>query len=72
MRQISSCGKSLMELYEWGWIKKIPRIAVINADGANTLNILYNGKFEEKVVLCFPKTLTSLEISVKRAEVFPL
>jgi len=45
---ISSCGKSLMELYEWGWIKKIPRIAVINADGANTLNILYNGKFEEK------------------------
>ncbi|GIS74089.1 MAG: hypothetical protein CM1200mP11_3040 [Nitrosopumilaceae archaeon] len=27
----SSCGKALMELYEWGWIKKIPRIAVINA-----------------------------------------
>ena len=22
----SSCGKALMELYEWGWIKKIPRI----------------------------------------------
>ncbi len=21
----SSCGKALMELYEWGWIKKIPR-----------------------------------------------
>ena len=29
----SSCGKCLMELYEWGWIKKIPRIAVINAEG---------------------------------------
>ena len=42
----SSCGKCLMELYEWGWIKKIPRIAVINADGANTLDVLYNGKFE--------------------------
>ncbi|MBT7780755.1 MAG: pyridoxal-phosphate dependent enzyme, partial [Nitrosopumilus sp.] len=22
----SSCGKALMELYQWGWIKKIPRI----------------------------------------------
>jgi threonine synthase len=43
----SSCGKSLMELYEWGWIKKIPRIAVVNSDGANTLHTLYNGKFED-------------------------
>ena len=42
----SSCGKAIMELYEWGWIKKIPRIAVINAEGANTLDVLYNGKFE--------------------------
>ncbi len=45
----SSCGKAIMELYEWGWIKKIPRIAVINADGANTLDDLYNGKFGEKL-----------------------
>ncbi len=43
----SSCGKCLMELYEWGWIKKIPRIAVINAEGANTLDVLYNGKFDD-------------------------
>ncbi len=35
-----------MELIEWGWIKKIPRIAVINSDGASTLSDLYNGKFE--------------------------
>jgi len=42
----SSCGKCLMELYEWNWIKKIPRIAVINAEGANTLYQLYNGHFE--------------------------
>ena len=41
----SSCGKALMELYDWGWIKKIPRIAVINAEGASTLSDLYNGKF---------------------------
>jgi threonine synthase len=39
----SSCGKALMELYEWGWIKKIPRIAVINSEGASTLSDLYNG-----------------------------
>ena len=44
----SSCGKALMELYEWGWIKKIPRIAVINASGANTLYRLFNGHFENK------------------------
>lgn len=42
----SSCGKALMELHEWGWIKKIPRIAVINSEGASTLSDLYNGKFE--------------------------
>lgn len=42
----SSCGKALMELYEWGWIKKIPRIAVINSEGASTLSDLYNGGFE--------------------------
>jgi len=44
----SSCGKSLIELHKWGWIKKIPRIAVINAEGANTLYQLYNGKFENE------------------------
>jgi threonine synthase len=42
----SSCGKALMELYEWGWIKNIPRIAVINSEGACTLSDLYNGKFQ--------------------------
>jgi len=44
----SSCGKSLIELYNWGWIKKIPKIVVVNADGANTLYNLYNGKFESE------------------------
>ncbi len=43
----TSCGKSLIELYEWRWIKKIPRIAVVNSEGANTLYTLYNGKFED-------------------------
>ena len=43
---ISSCGKCLIELVKWGWIKKIPRIAVVNAEGASSLHDLVNGKFE--------------------------
>ena len=43
----SSCGKALSELFRWGWIKKMPRIAVINAEGASTLADLYNGIFGE-------------------------
>jgi threonine synthase len=42
----SSCGKCLIELYEWGWIKKIPRLAIVNAEGASTFYDLYNGIFE--------------------------
>jgi threonine synthase len=44
----SSCGKALMELYQWGWIKKIPHIAVVNSEGANTFYELINGIFENK------------------------
>lgn len=46
----SSCGKCLIELYEWGWIKKIPRLVVANAEGANTLYSLYNGFYEDKAL----------------------
>src|SRR5439155_4455795 len=35
-------GKAFMELKELGLIKKVPRLAVINASGANTLNELYS------------------------------
>ena len=38
----SAFGKAFMELKELGLIKKIPRLAVINASGANTLNVLFN------------------------------
>lgn len=41
----SSAGKCLMELHEWGWMKKVPRLAVVNSEGANTLYNLYNGKY---------------------------
>jgi threonine synthase len=37
----SAFGKAFMELQELGLVKKIPRLAVINAAGANTLYELY-------------------------------
>lgn len=41
----SSCGKALIELYSLGWIKKIPRLLIVNAEGANTFYELTNGLF---------------------------
>jgi threonine synthase len=38
----SAFGKAFMEMKELGLIKKIPRLAVINASGANTLNELFS------------------------------
>ena len=43
---VSSCGKALIELYDWGWIKKIPHVMVVNAVGADTFYKLFNGLFE--------------------------
>jgi len=37
----SAFGKAFMELHELGLIDRIPRLAIINADGANTLHELY-------------------------------
>jgi len=37
----SAFGKAFMELRELGLIKRIPRLAIINASGANTLNELF-------------------------------
>ena len=38
----SAFGKAFSEMKMLGLIKKIPRLAVINASGANTLHVLYN------------------------------
>jgi threonine synthase len=38
----SAFGKAFSELQQLGLIKKIPRLAVINATGANTLSTLFN------------------------------
>ena len=53
----SAFGKAYMEMVELGLVKKVPRLAVINAGGANTLHTLYNqhayrwtgGKFDPTV-----------------------
>ncbi len=54
----SAFGKAFNEMKELGLIKKIPRLAVINASGANTLNVLFNhhglrwndGKYDATVI----------------------
>src|ERR1700749_1067341 len=38
----SAFGKAFHELHQLGLIKKLPRLAVINAAGANTLHQLFN------------------------------
>ena len=38
----SAFGKAFAELKDLGLVKKVPRLAVINASGANTLTTLYN------------------------------
>ena len=38
----SAFGKAFIELKELGLISKLPRLAVINAAGADTLDVLYN------------------------------
>src|SRR5947209_4713114 len=51
-------GKAYIELKQLGLIKKIPRLAVINASGANTLNVLFSerkvkwndGKWDQSAV----------------------
>jgi len=38
----SAFGKAFLELKELGLIERVPRLAVINASGADTLDVLYN------------------------------
>ncbi len=38
----SAFGKAFMELRELGLVKRVPRVAVVNAAGANTLSELFN------------------------------
>jgi threonine synthase len=54
----SAFGKVYAELKELGLVKKVPRLAIVNASGANTLNVLVNqrgmtwndGKYDASVM----------------------
>ena len=45
----SAFGKALHELYELGFIKKMPRLASVQAEGANPFYLGYLDSFEERV-----------------------
>src|SRR5687768_14044949 len=54
----SAFGKAYAELMELGLVKKVPRLAIVNASGANTLNELFSrgilrwndGRFDASVI----------------------
>src|SRR5436305_6093301 len=64
----SAFGKAFKELKELGLVKKVPRLAVINASGANTLNQPYtnqplrwnDGNFDQAKVGKFYATLDEM------------
>ncbi len=43
MGNCSAFGKAVIELYEWGWIKKKPRFVSVDAEGSKTFFTLFNG-----------------------------
>ncbi len=67
----SAFGKAFAELKELGLINKIPRLAIINADGADTLTDLVNnkkltwndGNVDEKIINEYYDNLTAMNYS---------
>ncbi len=66
-------GKAFAELKEWGFIKKVPRMAIVNAQGANTLFMLCNesglkwnkGKPDEKIITDYYSYLDKNKIKAR-------
>lgn len=67
----SSFGKAFAELKELGLINRVPRLAIINADGARTLTDLVNdkglkwnsGNVDESVINAYYDNLTAMNYS---------
>lgn len=55
----SALGKMLRETYELGLIDKIPRIAIIQAEGASPFYKYFEGGFEQFVAEKHPETMAS-------------
>lgn len=55
----SAFGKALMEAKELKWIEKIPRIAAIQAEGANPLYQTFTSGLDELIPVEHPETLAT-------------
>lgn len=55
----SAFGKALMEMEELGFIDKVPRIAAIQAEGANPFYSMWKGKKKDLPALKNPKTIAT-------------
>lgn len=58
----SAFGKALVEAYEAGWIAKLPRIAVIQAEGANPFYRSWQNKFEGLTPISAETVATAIRI----------
>ncbi len=58
----SAFGKALKEAYEAGWIKKIPRIASVQASGANPFYLSYKDQFTTKPKVVAETIATAIRI----------
>jgi threonine synthase len=69
----SAFGKAFMELRDLGLIPRVPRMAIINAAGANTLCSLYNeaglrfngGRFDSDAICHYLKRLSDSGVKAK-------
>lgn len=58
----SAFGKALKEAFEWGWIDKMPRIAAVQARGANPFYMSYLNGFQELVATKAETIATAIQI----------
>ncbi len=58
----SAFGKAIEEAYQWGWIKKKPRLAVIQASGANPFFTSFQAGFKNLVAMQAETIATAIRI----------
>ena len=58
----SAFGKALLEAYEAGWISKLPRIASIQASGANPFYLSYKDQFRHMHPVKAQTVATAIQI----------
>jgi threonine synthase len=59
---LSAFGKALGEALRWGWIQKLPRLAVIQAEGANPFYQSYKSGFSERLRVVAETVATAIRI----------